>query len=142
MKRLQAFLASATLFTIILNGMQITNAGDSEDGLVVEDKAYPFPSYEQAVQTTDVEKYTTEKSYAKAVSDRQFELRKLRYMSDGLKVVAYLYKPTPSSRKESARDHFQPRRCNQRRHRAGTHHRLASTRVGGLRNLGADVPAK
>jgi dipeptidyl aminopeptidase/acylaminoacyl peptidase len=93
MKRLQAFLAFVTLFTIVLGGIQITRAADSKDGLVVEDKAYSFPSYEQAVQTTDAEKYTTEKSYAKAISDRQFELRKLRYMSDGLKVVAYLYKP-------------------------------------------------
>ena len=58
MKRLHAFLAFVTSLTIVLGGIQITHAADSKDGLVVEDTAYPFPSYEQAVQTTDVEKYT------------------------------------------------------------------------------------
>ena len=64
-----------------------------DDGAIVERKAYRFPSYEQAVETTDVEKYTDKVSYEAAVNDARFEFQKLTYSSDGLKVIAYLYKP-------------------------------------------------
>jgi len=65
-----------------------------EDGTIVERNAYRFPSYEQAVQTSDVERYADKAAYETAVNDRRFEFQKLKYLSDGLKVVAYLYKPT------------------------------------------------
>ena len=55
--------------------------------------SYPFPTYEQAVRTTDVEIETDKATYEAAVNDSQFELLKLKYLSDGLKVVAYVYKP-------------------------------------------------
>lgn len=64
-----------------------------EDGAIVERSPYKFPSYEQAVQTTDVERYADKVTYETAVTDRRFEFQKLKYLSDGLKVVAYLYKP-------------------------------------------------
>lgn len=70
-----------------------TSALALDDGAVVEHKTYKFPSYEQAVQTTDVEKYTDQVSYETAVNDNRFEFEKLTYLSDGLKVIAYLYKP-------------------------------------------------
>jgi dipeptidyl aminopeptidase/acylaminoacyl peptidase len=63
------------------------------NGVIVERATYAFPSYEQAVNTTDVEKYTDKASYERAVSDTNFEFQKLKYMSDGLKVIAYLYRP-------------------------------------------------
>ena len=64
-----------------------------EDGALVERKTYRFPPYEQAVQATDVERYADKATYEAAVNDNRFEFQKLRYLSDGLKVVAYLYKP-------------------------------------------------
>ena len=64
-----------------------------EDGVIVEQTTYAFPSYEQAVKNTDVERYADQASYETAVGDTNFEFQKLKYMSDGLKVVAYLYKP-------------------------------------------------
>ena len=64
-----------------------------DDGAIVERKAYRFPAYEQALQTTDVENYTDKASYEAAVNDSRFEFQKLTYSSDGLKVIAYLYKP-------------------------------------------------
>lgn len=64
-----------------------------EDGTIVERNVYQFPSYEQAVQTGDVKRYADKATYEAAVNDRRFEFQKLRYLSDGLKVVAYLYKP-------------------------------------------------
>jgi dipeptidyl aminopeptidase/acylaminoacyl peptidase len=64
-----------------------------QDGDVVERKAYAFPSYERAVETTDVEKYADKAAYETAVGDAKFEFEKLKYLSDGLKVVAYVYRP-------------------------------------------------
>ena len=64
-----------------------------EDGAIVERKDYKFPPYEQAVQTTDVEKYTDRVTYEAAVNDTRFEFHKLTYLSDGLRVIAYIYRP-------------------------------------------------
>src|SRR5689334_7829224 len=63
------------------------------DGSILERKAYSFPSYEQALKETGVKDYASKDAYQQAVGDPAFELQKLKYMSDGLKVVAYLYKP-------------------------------------------------
>lgn len=63
------------------------------DGALVEERAYEFPAYERAVETTDVERYAPKEAYAAAVADRRFAFRKLKYASDGLKVTAYLYRP-------------------------------------------------
>jgi hypothetical protein len=87
-----ALLAFVALLAVTLC-RQVSLASDPNDGLVIERKTYTFPPYEEAVQTTDVEKDSSQQAYEKAVSDSHFELQKLKYMSDGLKVVAYLYKP-------------------------------------------------
>jgi len=65
----------------------------ANDGVIIERRAYAFPDYEKAVQSTDVEEYVSKEAYERAVGDRSFEFQKLVYASDGLKVVAYLYKP-------------------------------------------------
>ena len=88
-------LFSRVSFLILLGCCSplISSAFAADNGVIVERKAYSFPSYEEAVRTTDVEKYADRFAYEKAVNDGRFELQKLKYMSDGLKVVAYLYKP-------------------------------------------------
>ncbi|HKO96589.1 MAG TPA: prolyl oligopeptidase family serine peptidase [Pyrinomonadaceae bacterium] len=63
------------------------------NGVIVERTTYAFPSYEQAAKTTAVERYADKATYEKAVGDTNFEFQKLKYMSDGLSVIAYLYKP-------------------------------------------------
>jgi dipeptidyl aminopeptidase/acylaminoacyl peptidase len=68
-------------------------ACDASDGSIIERKPYAFPSYEEAVRDTDVENYASREAYRRAVGDSRFELQKLLYASDGLKVRAYLYKP-------------------------------------------------
>jgi len=65
----------------------------ASDGDVVERKAYAFPSYERAMETTDVERYADKAAYEAAVGDAKFEFEKLKYLSGGLKVVAYVYRP-------------------------------------------------
>jgi dipeptidyl aminopeptidase/acylaminoacyl peptidase len=92
-KNSKAFLLFVTLLAVIVCNVEpVLRAAESNDGLVIERKFYAFPSYEQAMRTTDVEKYSKQ-AYEQAVNDGHFEFQKLKYMSDGLKVIAYLYKP-------------------------------------------------
>ncbi len=63
------------------------------DGSLVSKAGYRFPSFEEAVEKTYAELYTSKEEYEKAIADKRFEFSKLTYMSDGLKVKAYLYKP-------------------------------------------------
>ncbi|MBV8856379.1 MAG: prolyl oligopeptidase family serine peptidase [Acidobacteria bacterium] len=63
------------------------------DGSVVGHRDYSFPSYEEAVRSTEVEEYASKEAYETAVGDRRFEFQKLLYLSDGLRVVVYVYKP-------------------------------------------------
>ena len=69
-------------------------AADSKDGAIVERQTYQFPSYEKALQTTSIRDITSKEEYERAIRDTNFEFKRLKYMSDGLKVTAYLYKPT------------------------------------------------
>lgn len=63
------------------------------DGKLVAQEKYQFPIYQVAVEKTDVEKYTSKTAYEQAITDKKFEFSKLTYLSNGLKVKAYLYKP-------------------------------------------------
>ena len=83
----------AILIIVVSCFLPSPNALAAEDGTIVERTTYRFPSYEQAVQTTDVERYSDKTNYDNAVNDSRLEFEKLKYLSDGLKVVAYLYKP-------------------------------------------------
>lgn len=69
-------------------------AADANDGAVVERETYQFPSYEKALQTTKIRDIASKEEYESAIRDTNFEFQRLKYMSDGLKVTAYLYKPT------------------------------------------------
>jgi dipeptidyl aminopeptidase/acylaminoacyl peptidase len=61
---------------------------------VLSRSVYPIPSWTAAVESTDVERYATADEYAAAASDARYVLEKLRYRSEGLSVIAYLYRPT------------------------------------------------
>jgi len=86
-------VSSIVLLLVLAASQSFSRPSDATDGVVTERKAYTFPSYDKAVETTDVEIYAQKADYEKAVGDVNFEFEKLKYMSDGLKVTAYLYKP-------------------------------------------------
>ncbi|HWT02974.1 MAG TPA: prolyl oligopeptidase family serine peptidase [Pyrinomonadaceae bacterium] len=94
---MKSFVSSCLLLPLIAAGSFLQQPSNvsarQENGAVVAQKAYVFPPYEKAVETTDVENYADRAAYEKAVGDANFELQKLTYLSDGLKVTAYLYKP-------------------------------------------------
>ena len=95
---MQPFFSSCLLFPLLATGFFLQqqipgNSALQQNSVVVEQKIYVFPSYDKAVETTDVENYADRSAYEKTVVDTNFELRKLTYLSEGLKVKAYLYKP-------------------------------------------------
>ena len=61
-----------------------------------ERTAYTLPSWEVAVEASDVEKCATREEYETAAKDERYVVEKLRYRSDGLAVIAYLYRPRNS----------------------------------------------
>lgn len=60
-----------------------------ENGKIVERTKYSFPEYEKV---TEIKKVFSKQEYDEAISAR-FETERLAYLSDGLKVTAYLYRP-------------------------------------------------
>ena len=94
---MNSLVASWLLASLVAAGPVLRPAPNTpprqEDGAVVGQRTYDFPPYEKAVQTTDVENYADRAAYERAVGDTNFELQKVTYLSGGLKVTAYLYKP-------------------------------------------------
>ena len=82
------------LLTVLLFIPDAASAFDSKDGTIVERETYQFPTYEKALQTTSIRRITSKEEYERVIRDTNFEFQRLKYMSDGLKVTAYLYKPT------------------------------------------------
>ena len=82
------------ILLVILVVSNIALASDSTNGVIVERETYQFPSYEKALQTTKIRGVTSKEEYERVIRDTNFEFQRLKYMSDGLKVTAYLYKPT------------------------------------------------
>lgn len=78
---------------VILFSFQSALAIQGNDGPVVERAAYSFPPYDKAAESTDLAGNASKDEYERAINDKQFEFQKLKYVSDGLKVTAYLYKP-------------------------------------------------
>ena len=68
-------------------------ASAQERGRILEQSVYAIPSWDAAVETTDVERYSQPDEYVAAARDSRYVLEKLHYRSDGLAVVAYLYRP-------------------------------------------------
>lgn len=81
------------LSLVLILATNQTEAAQPDDGRIVSRAVHTFPSWDKAVEATDVEKYATTDEYAAAISDSRFVLEKIRYRSEGLDVVAYLYRP-------------------------------------------------
>lgn len=89
------------LGVICAAGATMTDAAESADraanGQIVDQQPYSFPAYDKA---EGIEFYAARPEYEAAVNDPAFAFHKVRYLSDDLKVVAYLYQPVqPGARK-------------------------------------------
>ena len=70
---------------------QTDSAANAADGRIVEQTLYQLPTYEQL---PDRHKRTySRETVLKIKNDAQLELWKIKYMSDGLKIVGFIYKP-------------------------------------------------
>jgi len=67
------------------------------DGEKIDTLQYAFPAYDKV---EGVDWYATRAEYEQSVADQSFEFSKLSYSSDGLKVIAYLYRPRVTTGKQ------------------------------------------
>ncbi|HSR53308.1 MAG TPA: prolyl oligopeptidase family serine peptidase [Acidobacteriota bacterium] len=99
--------ASSRLFVfcmiLTLSGSRVA-AQEATEGSIVKIEAYSFPSFQEAVESTDIELYAQREDYEQAVGDPDYELLIVTYQSDGLPVRCYLYqsKGALDSQPESA----------------------------------------
>ena len=86
-------LSMACLLFAAVDRLAAQTGPRQSDGTLVATRSYKFPTYDEAVKRTDVKHYASQAEYRTAVNDKRFLFSKLVYMSEGLKVVAYLYRP-------------------------------------------------
>ena len=65
-------------------------AQNTDDGKILEREKYQFAPFERV---KGLEQLFSKDEYDSAVNDSAFEMERLKYSSDNLQVVAYLYKP-------------------------------------------------
>jgi len=81
---------SFILILLLISNLALAQQG----GRIIERSVYSFPSWNNAKENTLIdERYATEDEYVAAVKDGHYVFEKIRYKSDGLEVVAYLYGP-------------------------------------------------
>ena len=75
------------LFMNLLLVPGVAFAAKSNDGVIVERETYRFPSYEKALQTTNIRDITSKEEYERAIGDTNFEFQRLKYMSARARLV-------------------------------------------------------
>lgn len=95
-RRVSRAICKKLLLLILLVLVEAAWAGQGDRA--VERSVYTFPAWDAAVELTDVEKYSTEEEYVTAARDGHYMLEKVRYRSDDLAVIAYLYRSRNSER--------------------------------------------
>lgn len=82
------------LLLVLLAAAAPAPAPATQETVLIERSLYIAPSWADATEGTDTEtRYATHDEYVAAAGDDRYLLEKLRYRSDGLVVVAYLYRP-------------------------------------------------
>lgn len=68
-----------------------TNNAAKTDGSIIEQLPYQLPAYEQLSE--DFKSFYSKESVERIRTSPDLELLKIKYMSDGLKIVGFIYKP-------------------------------------------------
>lgn len=76
--------------TLALAVSLVALATSASAGIIVERKDFAVPEY---ASIQGIERYAAKDEYEAAQTDKRFRLEKLTYLSDGLRVHAYLYAP-------------------------------------------------
>jgi dienelactone hydrolase len=77
---------------------QTSNAAASKNGSIVEQAPYPLPAYEQL--SDDFKDFYTKEAVERVRNSSALELLRIKYMSDGLKIVGFIYKPKQTAGKK------------------------------------------
>lgn len=72
-------------------------AQNIDDGKILERTKYQFAPFERV---QGLEKIISKDEYEAAINDSAFEMERLKYSSDNLQVIAYLYKPKETGSKK------------------------------------------
>jgi dipeptidyl aminopeptidase/acylaminoacyl peptidase len=83
------FILTAFCLTLYIFTAHVLFAQNADDGKILEREKYQFAPFEMV---QGLEKIWSKQEYTEAVGDAAFEMERLKYSSDGLAVVAYLYK--------------------------------------------------
>ncbi|MFC2083589.1 prolyl oligopeptidase family serine peptidase [Bacteroidota bacterium] len=68
-----------------------SNPDDLQDGKIIESTQFEFPAYED--QYYELKEIFTKETYPQFSESPDLELLNIKYMSDGLKIAGFLYKP-------------------------------------------------
>jgi dienelactone hydrolase len=96
---MKAHRASLLLAALLVCGSaapaQTDSAANADNGKIIEQALYQLPAYEQLPDRHKLA-YSRE-TVEKIRNDAQLELWKIKYMSDGLKISGFIYKPKTAS---------------------------------------------
>jgi dienelactone hydrolase len=96
---MKTFCCFSTLVVLLLLCpslmMAQTASARGADGTLIEQVPYTLPGYEQLPER--FKRAYTREVVEKIKNDPQLELWKIKYMSDGLKIVGFIYKPKMTS---------------------------------------------
>jgi dipeptidyl aminopeptidase/acylaminoacyl peptidase len=82
---------STLVFLVALGGGAAGQTTSAPNGArIVKEEPYAFPAFERA---RDLEPVATRDEYERVTSDTAFSFTTITYMSDGVPVTAYVYKP-------------------------------------------------
>jgi len=90
-------ILAALFLAVNIFGAYNLLAQNADDGKILEREKYQFAPFERV---QGLEKIFSKQEYETAVNDPAFEMERLKYSSDGLQVVAYLYKPKDTKSKK------------------------------------------
>ncbi|MFZ0429656.1 MAG: hypothetical protein WAO20_16180, partial [Acidobacteriota bacterium] len=90
---MRKFLPFCLLLPLLAKPVLSGKTQADQSGRIVARQAYSFPDYETAATITDVKLYASSNEYEAALKDERFEFAKVVYLSDGLRVICYEYRP-------------------------------------------------
>jgi dienelactone hydrolase len=93
-------LFQALAVTLLCTCAAFTQTGDvaKTDGSIIEQAPYPLPTYEQLAD--DFKRTYSKEAVERIRNSADLELLKIKYMSDGLKIVGFIYKPKQTTGKK------------------------------------------
>lgn len=91
MKKVSSLFLLILFLCVSANVQAQSNAAASTDGKIIEQTPYAFPAYEQIPDR--FKPVYTKDEVERIRNSAELELWKIKYMSDGLKIVGFIYKP-------------------------------------------------